>query len=549
METGITYNNLTSSPSARNPLYTKLAGTGFKFDVVALHTGGVQSTTYTAASNVTVELFDDSTSPQPACSAYSSPVASQAITFVAGDLGRKTLSANFNIANAYRKLRCRVRDNNLTPVVYGCSSDDFAVRPASFTVSSTANADNSGASTTATPIVKAGANFSLTAATGVSGYNGTPGIDNAKISAHAGAAQAGTVTGSFNPASSGTGSATGSVFKYSEAGYFRLAANGVYDDTFTAIDSAAGDCASGFTDSGGKYACNFGNAVATNHFGRFIPDHFALTPGTTTPACSNAFSYFGQDGFSTAFTLTAQNSSNATTQNYTGSFAKLGINTWSNFNFTASGLPGGAALSASATAPTGNWSNGAAAIVARHQVSRPVAAVTPASITVSAAPADSDGVTMSNTATSAASAFRYGRLFMTNAYGSELLPLSIPIEAQYWNGSAYIRNQQDSCTAIPASSIAMGNYRNNLSACETQVSVLSGMTSGKTMAKLSKPGAGNNGSVDLTLNLTGASGSTCTSSAASAATTANIPWFGTNPLSRATFGIFKTPVIYLRENF
>jgi MSHA biogenesis protein MshQ len=27
-------------------------------------------------------------------------------------------------------------------------------------------------------------------------------------------------------------------------------------------------------------------------------------------------------------------------------------------------------------------------------------------------------------------------------------------------------------------------------------------------------------------------------------TAANLPWFGTNPSSRATFGLFKTPLIY-----
>jgi MSHA biogenesis protein MshQ len=553
LETSVAYNNLISSPSARNPLYTKVAGTGFKFDVVALQTSGAISTTYTAASNVTVELFDDSTSPQPACSAYASPIASQAITFATGDAGRKTLSANFNVANAYRKLRCRVRDNNLTPVVYGCSSDEFAVRPTNFTVSATANADSAGSSTTATPIVKTGANFSLTATTGVIGYDGTPSIDNTKLSAHSGATQAGTLSGSFSAASSSTGNATGAAINYNEVGYFRLAANGVYDSSFTAVDSALGDCNSGFTASGSLNACSFSNTTATNYFGRFIPDHFAVTTGTTTPACSSAFSYLGQDGFTTTFTLIAQNSSNATTQNYTGSFAKLGLTTWGNFNFTAGGLPTGATLSASTTTPTGGWSNGTAAINAKHQVSRPTATTSPASITINAAPTDGDGVTMSSAIVSPASAFRYGRLKMQNAYGSELLPLSIPLEAQYWNGQSYIRNQLDSCTVIPASSIALSNYRNNLSACETQIGYSSGtgtlLNGVSSYLRLTKPGATNNGSVDLALNLTSASGSTCTSSAASAATTASIPWFGTDPVSRAAFGIFKTPVIYLRENF
>jgi MSHA biogenesis protein MshQ len=129
IETSKTYNNLTATPSARNPLHTKLAGSNFKFDIVALQALGVQSTAYTATGNVVVELFDDSATPRPACNAYSSPVASQAITFAATDLGRKTLPANFNLPNTYSKLICRVRDSNLTPNVYGCSSDGFSVRP------------------------------------------------------------------------------------------------------------------------------------------------------------------------------------------------------------------------------------------------------------------------------------------------------------------------------------------------------------------------------------------------------------------------------------
>ena len=99
----------------------------------------------------------------------------------------------------------------------------------------------------------------------------------------------------------------------------------------------------------------------------------------------------------------------------------------------------------------------------------------------------------------------------------------------------------------------MSNYRNNLTACETQLGYSSGSGAlingvSKTL-RLTKPGAGNNGTVDLTLNLTSASGNTCNSATESTATAASIPWFGTNPVSRATFGIYKTPIIYLRENF
>ena len=65
---------------------------------------------------------------------------------------------------------------------------------------------------------------------------------------------------------------------------------------------------------------------------------------------------------------------------------------------------------------------------------------------------------------------RYGRLYLQNAYGSELLALPIPVEAQYWNGSYYTVNTDDSCTAFPASSISMDNYLQSLNACETQFS-------------------------------------------------------------------------------
>jgi MSHA biogenesis protein MshQ len=187
--------------------------------------------------------------------------------------------------------------------------------------------------------------------------------------------------------------------------------------------------------------------------------------------------------------------------------------------------------------------------VAKHIVTRPNSATAPTNLTFSAKPTDSDGVTMPITAVASDSPYRYGRLFIANSYGSELLPLSVPLEAQYWNGLAYQRNQSDSCTVIPATAVAMGNYRVNLNACETQLSGAGTVSNGKVNLSLSKPGAGNSGSVELSVNLNAAAGSTCNSATASSAGNAALPWFGTiNPSARATFGIYKSPVIYLREN-
>lgn len=545
-------------------LNTQVAGTPFSIDVIALKSTGATETDYvqSGTKNVTLEIVGNYDSVNSkfttgamaaACSSLTpiSPAVSQTVVFDATNAGRKTVTG-ITIGKAYRDLRCRVTDANPAPNVVGCSSDDFAVRPSSLTVTtSNANADGTGTSTTLTPKIKAGANFSLTATADVVGYDGTPAIDASKLSAHAtGAIQVGSLSGSFGTSNPSTSLAIGAGFNYSEVGYFRFGANGVYDSNFTSVDSGNGDCATGFVASGGLNACSFGNTVATSYFGRFIPDHFAVTPTSVTPACSNLFTYFGQDGVSTAFTLFAQNSANATTQNYTGNFAKLGLNAWASYNFSAAPLPTDSIFFASATAPTGGWINGNASVVAKHQVSRPSAATATTGIIISAAPVDSDGVTMPTTAVSASSNFRYGRLYMPNTYGPELLPLSVSIEAQYWNGTAYQRNQQDSCSQISANSIAMGNYKSNLNACETVLAGGGTMSAGKTTVTLSKPGNGNNGSVDLTVNLNGATANTCNSATQTAALSASLPWFGTTNLSsRATFGLFKTPVIYMRENF
>jgi MSHA biogenesis protein MshQ len=136
------------------------------------------------------------------------------------------------------------------------------------------------------------------------------------------------------------------------------------------------------------------------------------------------------------------------------------------------------------------------------------------------------------------------------------LPLPVPLEAQYWaTGGYYVTNVDDSCTVIPAASVVMGNYVKQLSACATRLSPTGSLTlqSGAMPGGgliLSRPGIGNAGSVDLQVNVTTvAYGNTCVSSAASPATAARVPWFGNSPVARATFGIFKSPLVYRRENY
>lgn len=296
--------------------------------------------------------------------------------------------------------------------------------------------------------------------------------------------------------------------------------------------------------------------------GRFYPDHFNLTVGTDTKACSSQFTYFGQDGLNTAFTLTAQNMSNGTTQNYTGayasnSFMKFNSILRSQYAFTTSPS---FTLDPSATGITGTWLNGVGTINAKHIVRKLASRTAPASITFYAHPVDDDGVTITaaSAPVSGASPFRYGRLFLQSMHGSELIALPMRVEAQFWDGNGYVKNTLDSCSDVPLSSISMKNYHGNLNACETQLSGVADLVNGSQTFRLSAPGltAGvpNTGSVDLEVNLNAvaAGEKVCLTATETNATSAGMPWLLDNsvePLGKATFGRNRVPVIYMRENF
>lgn len=568
-------------------LYTKLAGTAFSVDVVALKdsdgNGAADAVETNYASDqdrtVTVELVDGSGATACASRTVLNPAVSQNLTFAKTnqptEQGRKAVS--LTVSKAYANLRCRVTDSALSRV--GCSTDAFAARPSSLAVASTANADATGIDPAATPTVKTGANFTLTATSNVTGYDGTPKIEATKVEAHSGAASTGTAAGSFPSANASTGVASGTAFTYGEAGYFRFKTVGVYDDTFTAVDSANGDCTADFSNTAvaGQFGCNFGNSAATSYFGRFIPDHFDVTvnaDGALTAACSSGFTYTGQPmsyGTAPSLTIKPMNAaaSGSVTQNYQGSFQKL---TASGISFTAPtadavklGLDGATKTALSASLSAGALSNTSGTMTytlsaddrytytrnANAQVGPYTASVWLAVATVSDGEVSAAGTLPTLKPTGVP--LYYGRLQLDNAYGSELLDLPISLRALYWAGSGWQLNTADSCTSFAPSAIVLSGFTQNLSACETHFSPAAvTLSSGRSASlRLTRPGAGNGGSVAMELNVGATpSGSTCVSATASAATAANLPWFAaTNPTARATFGVYKTPLIYRRENY
>ncbi len=572
--TQASYNNRQTTPAARNPIYTKLARTGFNLRVVPLAADGSFQSSYIPAGgsskNVTVEIFDASASVPATCSAYSAGnlVATQTVTLASGV---NFLTNNFTVNKAYTKLMCRVTDNNSGSPVYGCSSDQFAVRPGDVTLS-TIPTMATPPSASAAGTVKAGAAFTLRASTSTSStdaYSGalsqvsSPPTLTAQTTAQDTTQVSGGVVGSLSPSSLTANASTTGNASYGEVGYLYLAAGAYSDTSFTTVDQV-GDCVSASTSttlSSGKYGCVIGNTAVVS-LGRFVPDHFVVTPAPVVPGCGSSFTYFGQDGVRTPFTITAQNSANATTQNYTGSFAKFITTNYASYVFTGSGLPTGVSFGTGATAPSGTWSSGVASVTATHLVARPNAPVIPASVTFSAAPVDTDGVTVAvpTAVNSAAATFDYGRVRLLNANGSELLNLPLTVRLEYWQSAAngWQVNSGDTCTAITASNFAFafGGTGNNMNACKTALTLAG--TAPNYALTLARPGSGNNGWADITLNLGAtATGNTCTAVGGSspAATTANAPWLqfnwtGTvgNPKARATFGVYKSgPVIHRRE--
>ncbi|QRX83435.1 DUF6701 domain-containing protein [Glaciimonas sp. PAMC28666] len=563
--------------TARKPLFTKLVNANFTFDIAALKSDGTLATGYGGAAgntkSVVVDLLIDTT-PPASCTALASqsPLASQTVNFSASNLGRST-TTNFNLSSAAAILRCRVREctesscASFTTLAPACSSDQFTVRPSAAVLATSATA--AAPSATATPAINGGKGFSLLSTTNAnSSYAGVLTLDTTKLTAQtatqASSQQSGGVVGTLSPSSLTTNAAAINA-TYSEVGYLYLAPGTYRDDAFTAVDSATGDCITSTSSDanladtlvGGKYGCSVGNKGAVS-LGRFIPDHFTISTAPVIAACavsSTPFSYFGQDGFTTSFGLTAQNLTNGVTQNYTGAFAKLNLTNYFSYGFSTSLLPTGSTLSSGAAGTSGTWVNGAASVSAAQQISRPDTPKAETFVTVLAAPSDGEVAAGAVTAVGAPTSLRYGRLKMQNAHGSELLALPVPLEAQYWTGSYYVTNTADSCTVIPASSITMSNYQKQLVACETQLaptgnSTLAGGKLPGAGLVLTKPGGGNVGSVDLSVNLGAtATGNSCVSAVQSAATAAKIPWFGVNPAARATFGLYKSSIIYQREMY
>jgi hypothetical protein len=453
----------THCSAATGKLFTRLAGANSSYDVVALDGSDNVATSFTGRAVVSlIARTTAGTVDAQNCFTpdYTQVLDNAATSFTAG---RLTLS-NIAIANAYREARIRVvcDTTNCPPAgMTWCSVDNFAIRPQSFTVSSTnANADATGTSPANTPVIKAGATFNLTA-TAVAGYDGTPLIDNAQVAAHVGATGPGAVSGTFGAANGATGIASGDSFRYGEVGYFRLNATGVYDDSFTSVD-AASDCTNDFSNTavGGKFGCKFGNSSATSYFGRFIPDHFnveLVTVGGVPMLCSgltcpnnllgaSGFAYSGQP-FSVRVTARSPAS---TTQNYRGVYAKdATLSAWDALGSIVTQNPSGGAVGGGSIAAA-TFAAGVA-VTATPTYTFGMVPTVPTDIYVRATDADnvsSHIATLPGSSVEPGLKIVSGRMKVSNAFGSELLPLRLQAIAQYFTANGWVNSTTDSVTSL-----------------------------------------------------------------------------------------------------
>lgn len=285
--------------------------------------------------------------------------------------------------------------------------------------------------------------------------------------------------------------------------------------------------------------------------GRFSPRSFKTVFLPPVCAAPTAFTYSGQP--ITTVTVTAMDgaATPAVTPNYAGAFARL-------VTLTDGSAPGAAGTFTANTITATSFAAGTATQAPVFTFTVPKTA--PATLSLRAG----DGEATSTVTDEAPALIRSGRLRLQNVFGSEMLPLQIPIESQYWQGTYFVRNTDDSCTtlSVPAATTLAGSAtpngvanlyfypiagKNQLGSADTAATLATPkLSSGLDQLVFSKPGPGHSGWLDIILAapsyLLGDWGN-CMGQSGIAG------FWDDRPCARATFGIYRSPIIYRRENY
>ena len=500
VDVGLAYecSDPTTCQSGQTLTFTPGAGAGTAGGIAGNASGSVSAA---SGAYTTKALTFNATSPNPL----------PAVPFVFNytDVGRIRLWARYPAASA-------------SPNVAG-SSALFVVKPAGFVLTEIKPTSNQSGrcavATTPAPAItcsslaadaalfaKAGEAFSVTATAINSSGNPTPNYgrettaETVKLTPTkvvAAMTNVPAVVGSFGSFSSG--STTGTAFSWADVGIITLTPS-VGDADYLGAGEVTG--------------------TVSGNIGRFVPDHI---DAVVTDACvTGAFTYSGQP---MGLALTARNLAGVVTTNYN----------------TTAGLSRAVTLAQSQT--TGSFTP---ATVTAAEFAAGLASATPAfafatlktaPTTITVGGQDADGVALTAAADitqKQTAAIRAGRLYLANAYGSELLPLMVPVQTQYWD-SGWKQNRLDSCTSLTVPTSGNSGLTNTL-ATKTTATLAAPVLSGDAGFRLSAPGAGNAGLVDIIGSVVRGSNS----------------WLPlSTPFARACFGACgpRSPVIYFRERF
>lgn len=378
-----------------------------------------------------------------------------------------------------------------------------------------------------------------------------------------------TVHYAFGPFVSGV--ASGTNFTWDEVGIITLMPS-IADGTYQTAGNVSGDVAGNPSGPVGRFTLGkfaLQNVSFDDRADLNICNNGVLVSDRVTP-CPLNFTYMGERADAN-FALVPKSLSGAAVHNYVDSataandFAKLDPTVFANLNLAAvdrataggpyylsarisnAGMPAVSCV----TAPL-CFQSGTADVVASFLFSRNATADGAYSATdIGIAATDSDGARVEgvgatpglcnhpnaadcydlNTVNASAvndhalianTEFRYGRTNISNAYGSELLGLVLPVAIEYWNGGVYVKSADDVGTVL---TIAQDNTPPNLSAGKT-ISIMSAIVNGVGQISFTAP------------NMVG-----------SVTVSATSPSYLPSNAGRATFGVYKGPFIYMREQY
>lgn len=428
------------------------------------------------------------------------------------------------------------------------ASDSFIAAPASFSLSVPSSfVAGTAFSSTITALNSSGVatpNFGKeSSAAGVT-------LSWAKYQPTGSGAQAGTFTGTGVGATLtgfSSGARTVSDLIWTEVGTGDLTA------TLKSADGTSSYLGTGLTATG--------STGGSGGLGPFVPHHFDVV---VTQGCGSSMTYSGQPFL---VSVTARNAAGATTQNYDGS----GI-TSPSFAKTVTLAPVSASSGGAITNASLSGSGFAAGVGSWSPVFTFTSKLTAPITSLALRATDTSGVSSSAGSEGAVTAMRSGRIKVSNAFGTNTKALDVPVQAQYWNGQAWVVNSLDSCTVVPAGAVALSGYVDYkgqaTTAWTTSASGAVSLVSGNGTLTLSAPSSAGSGSVDFALNLGGSTTDASCLANHPSSSAGQISWlrshngssnacagtstFDRDPSAKATFGVYQPEtkkIVYTHDVF